>query len=365
MANELEIVVVYPVSGLATVTAAIYKPDLTIRDSQTAVALSDTDHLNLYANLGSITIEPGDVIKPAVAGVNFGNGSIYKEAENIIWDAPLTASTHNIPTSAGRRLRTVAAHVIRNELARGPGTGNNQIQFDVDASAVNGAYDPGRVCIIAGTGKGQSRLIYQYNGTNKTATVDRNWKVNPADDSEFIIISDPGREHVNEGLAQGGTATTITLNALASDQDDVYRNQMVFIRSGTGEDQVKRIIGYNGTTKVATLPADDDWDIVPDTTSAYVMLPMVCVETQAIKGTELTEKTGQNFETFFNNGGRTSELIMDLLNANKIINIDTTPWQLEYKHKTTGDILLIQKMTNTESENIRSINNVLGGLTAP
>jgi len=363
MANEIAIV--YPVSGLATVTIAIYKPDLTIRDGQTAEALSDSGHLNLYGNTDAITVVAGDIIKPAVAGVNFGNGGIYKEAENDVWDALLTASNHNVPTSAGRRLRTMAAHVIRNELARGPGTGNNQIQFDVDASAVNGSYDPGRVCIIAGTGVGQSRLIYQYRGSDKVATVDRNWKVNPADDSEFIIISDPGREHVNEGLAQSATANTIKLNELASDEDDVYRNQMVFIRSGKGEDQVKRIIGYDGTTKIATLPVSDDWAVIPDSTSAYVMLPLVCVETQAIKGTELTAKTGENFETFFNNGGRTSELIMDLLNANKIINTDTTPWQLEYKHKTTGDILLIQKMTNTEAENIRSINNVLGGLTAP
>ena len=87
MANELEIIVVYPVSGLATITVAIYNPDLTIRDSQTAVALVDTDHLNLYSNAGAITIEPGDIIKPAVDGVNFGNGGIYeKEGNDALFD---------------------------------------------------------------------------------------------------------------------------------------------------------------------------------------------------------------------------------------------------------------------------------------
>jgi hypothetical protein len=103
------------------------------------------------------------------------------------------------------------------------------------------------------------------------ATVDRGWKVQPDATSEFVVYADPGREHVNEGLAQAGGTATITLNALASSNDNVYRGQVVFIRSGTGEDQAKRVTAYNGTTKVATV--ESDWAVVPDTTSAYVMLP--------------------------------------------------------------------------------------------
>lgn len=63
------------------------------------------------------------------------------------------------------------------------------------------------------------------------ATVDRNWKVNPNSTSEFIIYVNSGREHVNEGLAQGGTASTITLNASASPTNMAYVGQNVFLRS--------------------------------------------------------------------------------------------------------------------------------------
>jgi hypothetical protein len=188
-----------------------------------------------------------------------------------VWDEVLTAATHNIPTSAGRRLRAVGSLVVREETAQGPGTGDNQIQLDAVASAVDGAYDPSVVVIVSGTGAGQARLILQYDGTTKTATVDRNWKVNPDDTSEFQIIANPGREHVNEGLARGGTSMTITLNTLASDDDDAYGGQVVFIRSGSGEDQARRITAYNGTTKIATV--HHAWDVVPDSTSGYVMLP--------------------------------------------------------------------------------------------
>jgi hypothetical protein len=190
-----------------------------------------------------------------------------------VWDEVLTAATHNISNSAGRRLRQVAGFAIREDTAQGPGTGDNQIQLDAGASAVDGSYDPSLVAIIAGTGVGQCRLILQYDGGTKTATVDRNWKVNPDNTSVFQIIANPGREHVNEGLAQAGTSTTITLNTLASSIDDVYIGQAVFIRSGTGEDQVGLIDSYDGTTKIATM--HDPWAITPDSTSGYVLLPFL------------------------------------------------------------------------------------------
>lgn len=161
--------------------------------------------------------------------------------------------------------------VITFGVAQGPGTGTNQIQLATTASAVDGSYDPSMVFIVAGTGSGQSRLVLEYAGSTKTATVDRDWKVAPDATSEYRIVANPGREHVNEGLAQAGASSTITLNALASSDDDAYNGQLVFIRSGTGEDQVRVVADYVGSTKVATV--NRAWDTTPDSTSGYVMLP--------------------------------------------------------------------------------------------
>jgi len=188
-----------------------------------------------------------------------------------VWDELITPAAHNIPKSAGVVLRTSGGIVIRDNLAQGSGTGNNQIQLDIGASSLNGAYDPSMISIIDGTGIGQTRLIYQYDGTTKIATVDRNWKVTPDNTSEFVVLAHPGREHVNEGLAQAGTINTITLNALASDDNDAYNHQVVFLRGGTGEDQVNIVGNYNGTTKVATMA--HNWIVAPDSTTSYVMLP--------------------------------------------------------------------------------------------
>lgn len=213
--------------------------------------------------------------------VQTGSGVTEQDKLDIadrVWDEVLTGASHNTPTSAGRRLRDLSTSVIITGLALG--ATSNTILLNGDASSLDGAYDPAAISIINGTGAGQTRLILQYNGATKTCVVDRNWKVNPDVTSEYVISAHPGREHVNEGLAQGGTANTITLNTLGSSDNNAYVGQVVFIRSGTGEDQALRVIAYNGTTKVATVC--ENWAVIPDTTSGYVMLPSSVLKTDQI-----------------------------------------------------------------------------------
>lgn len=164
-------------------------------------------------------------------------------------------------------------HIISGTSPDTGGTANTstRIELDSNASAVDGAYDPAVVYLLSGTGAGQSRLIYEYDGTNKYAYVNRDWKVTPDSTTVYCITMNPGNTHVNEGVAQGGGNNTITLNTLASSQNNLYLGQIVFIVAGTGADQARMGVGYNGTTKVLTV--DAPWTINPDTTSIYVMLP--------------------------------------------------------------------------------------------
>ena len=83
MANEGVIKVSYPVSGLATLTAKILKPDDTLRDGQDDVALNDTGHPYLYTNPGAITIESGDSVIPLLSGAGLGAGKTYRPKVNV------------------------------------------------------------------------------------------------------------------------------------------------------------------------------------------------------------------------------------------------------------------------------------------
>lgn len=164
-------------------------------------------------------------------------------------------------------------HIISGTSPNTGGTANTstRIELNGNASSVDGAYDPAEVRIISGTGSDQSRQIWEYDGTNKLAYINRDWKVVPDDTSVYCIVMNPGNTHVNEGLARGGTNNTITLNALASSQSNLYLGQLLFIVAGTGQDQARMVVGYDGGTKVATV--DANWITNPDNTSIYAMLP--------------------------------------------------------------------------------------------
>lgn len=243
-------------NGVGTVQLSIrnYSGGMTIKDCNTA---GDTTTVEIA--VGSLTFDnsctDGEMVARGVC--------------NFV-DETTGATVYN-ETLSIEEIQGLGSQVIRVGTAAGPGTGNNQIEFDANASSQDGAYDPSSVSISEGTGRGQGRLILQYEGSTKIATVDRNWKTNPDATSKFVILAHPGREHVNEGLAQGGTINTITLNELASSYDDVYIGQTVFLRSGIGEDQACKITEYNGTTKIATVCKD--WKDIPDTTTGYVILP--------------------------------------------------------------------------------------------
>lgn len=79
---------------------------------------------------------------------------------------------------------------------------------------------------------------------------------------------------LTSGTAQAGGVGTITLAAGASAQDDYYAGKIITITGGTSAPANRRITGYNGTTKVATV-FPEWWDATPyatpDNTSTYII----------------------------------------------------------------------------------------------
>ena len=77
--------------------------------------------------------------------------------------------------------------------------------------------------------------------------------------------------------AQGGANSTaslmayITLNAAASAADDFYNGQVIRTTGGTGPNQIRSIIDYDGTTKRAYVSRD--WAVVPDATTTFKLSP--------------------------------------------------------------------------------------------
>ena len=72
----------------------------------------------------------------------------------------------------------------------------------------------------------------------------------------------------DNGTAQGGTTSTITLKAATSfTSDDQPNGMFIEITSGTGAGQTRHVEDYVASTKVLTV--SPDWDTAPDGTSNY------------------------------------------------------------------------------------------------
>jgi hypothetical protein len=84
----------------------------------------------------------------------------------------------------------------------------------------------------------------------------------------------------SSGFVQAATSTTVDLDASAPSTDDAYNNFAVYIESGTGVGQSRRITDYDGTLKRATV--ESAWTTTPDGTSYYLIIdrPNACYNTR-------------------------------------------------------------------------------------
>ena len=267
-------------AGFETETIAALR-FVNLTDNATAIILYGANYWNssnssISGLATQLNLTDGIVVlTPATeARINYSmNGSLVDD----IWDELLTGATHNVATSAGRRLRQIAGFAIRTETAQG-GT-NNTITLDAGASSTDGIYNRDLIVIVEGDGAGQTRIITEYDGTTKNATVNRNWKITPNETSVFQILANDVEGHPNHGYAQTGGSDNITLETGASSTDAVYVGDLIYISTGTGAQQARIITGYDGTTKVANV--SPNWLVQPDATSLYHIDYQVRVQVDA------------------------------------------------------------------------------------
>lgn len=258
----------------------------------TAVATPDT------AGYPKVTIKSGSgtgEISLSSGGVSLSTSGLNATAD-AVWDEAL--SGHVTAGSAGARLYTIRS----NTAQAGSGT---TITLDASASAVDDFYNNQSLFIVSGTGAGQGRIIEDYVGSTKVATV-ASWATNPSSDSVFVIVpfgSIPGATapsaatvadavwdearsgHTSAGTygeaftrifrsntAQGGTTSSITLDASASATNNIYNYNAISIVSGTGAGQSRQITAYNGSSKVATVGVD--WTTAPSSDSVFLIEPL-------------------------------------------------------------------------------------------
>ena len=220
--------------------------------------------------VSTLTNKSGFALSAAGADLILKDSTFALAIADAIWDEILSGATHNIASSAGRRLREIGAYAIHSGTAQA-GSSNN-ITLAATASAIDGTYNRNLIVLVDNTGVGQTRTIVDYDGATKIAIIDRDWRTSPDATTTYQVTPDNTPLVVDQGVAQAGSATTITLRAYASAVNDTYLCNVVAIIAGTGRGQARLVGGYVGATKVVTI-CGDNWVTNPDNTSVYVLMP--------------------------------------------------------------------------------------------
>jgi len=109
------------------------------------------------------------------------------------------------------------------------------------------------------------RYLFTANETNPAQTLTPSATDGNVDLTAGGSVFHDGRSNT----AQGGGASTITLDAAASATDDIYNGSTITTTGGTGSGQTNVISDYNGTTKVATVSTA--WTTQPDATTTFTI----------------------------------------------------------------------------------------------
>jgi hypothetical protein len=251
----------------------------------------------LFASSGSGAT--GNGITATAASTN-GNGFSLTGSGNgsgIISTAGATGVGFSISAAGGTGMSITSAGGNGHGLAiSGNGTGEgfsiaggtsgNGIEIDAGSSAGNG------IDVVSQAGNGLDILSSGGNGygiqtsgngsgvgldivggtTGDGLQIDGG---TGADDIDLVGDDWPDLitvQAIRANTAQAGAASTITLDASASSVADFYKDRLIYLTGGTGAGQSRKIVDYNGTTKVARV--FEPWATTPDNTTTFAILPM-------------------------------------------------------------------------------------------
>ena len=147
------------------------------------------------------------------------------ELADAVWDEPLTGASHNIATSAGKRLRQSADVLISREETCQAGGANDAIILDAGASAVDDFYINDIIILESGAGVGQSRHVDSYDGGTKTATVNRDWTTNPDATTNYVIRFD-STKHVHGFEQEAKNQINAECDTALTDYDAPTKTEM-------------------------------------------------------------------------------------------------------------------------------------------
>ena len=205
------------------------------------------------------TIAAAQIAADAITAAKLA-ADVGLEIADAVWDEVLTAATHNVATSAGRRLRQIEASFVITAGDAQAGTANT-ITLASGESATNEIFAGDRVIIVAGTGVGEHGIVTAYNGTTKVCTMSQNWVITPDVNSDYgLVPADVDVETWQHAIATKSATTDLPeVDAKSISDDATAADNLESDHDGTGLDKSNSTIGTCTTnTDLVTAAANAD-----------------------------------------------------------------------------------------------------------
>lgn len=316
-------------SGLAVTDIEVYKgTSMTQRSSDAGYTLLDTDGTDIDSITGihGFSIDTGDntdagfyaagsfytVVVSSVTvdsqTVNFVAGTFrLTTAEGTAGVANANVSHISDDSTAANNLELLVEDgpgYVRKNTAQAGGAAT--ITLDASASASNDFYNGDVIFLLSGTGALQARVIIDYVGATKVATVGETWVTTPDATSVFMIL--PSGNAVSDV-----NVTQISGDSAAADNAEAFFDGTGY-NGGAGQVVVDSVTGTLSdlTTAIAdSVPADGS---LPSIRQALYMITQFLLE-KSVSGTTVTVKKAD---------GSTTLLTLTINDANSPTSITRT-----------------------------------------
>ena len=179
-----------------------------------ALTAAHTDTLGDFAlHITGTDADPTDLVSQVIAELPQLPATIAAA----VWDRVLTGATHNIPTSAGRRLRIITPPNATDGSVN-DGTPSDTTFVTNLTSEVDNFYAGQTIFFTNGDLDGQARIVESYNGTTKAITVVTPFTSAPANADTFTIQADRAYTpaEIGEGVWDYADANLVTVGLRAS-----------------------------------------------------------------------------------------------------------------------------------------------------
>lgn len=218
--------------------------------SGTAGAFDSSTTLVLQSGASTTNDDYNNCLVKIVAGTGYGQTRTISDYDGGSLTATVSNAWATNPDATSEYEIYPVCAAIDSDTAQGGAA--STITLAAGSSAVDDYYNGYKIITTGGTGSGQTRIISDYVGSTKIATVSEAWDVTPDATTTYNLFP---------------SGTSVKLCAAASTVDDAYNNKVIRIVAGPGAGHETRITDYDGTTQVATV--SHAFPIIPDTTSVF------------------------------------------------------------------------------------------------